>query len=199
MGKENNKFFETLPLPRAHGRRKRHIVTNTNLERLFAILLIVFGVLCIGFTDKVHSIFRYMLGGNMVAIGVCDLYRGIKLGEYRENETKLTSNGIIMILLGSIIVTYRGSADSIIGCIWGMIGLIKGSEELNIAIYYCVSKQKYVKSLFHAIIELLLAIMLLAEPQVSVKHHVVILGAELIWYGIQIIGGRRKKETLRYE
>lgn len=186
--KERKERIEELPVPKAHGGRKRHPVTNSALARVFAVLLIIFGVLCIIFTEQIHLIFRYMLGSNMVAIGLCDLYRGIKMEEYRNNDTKLTSNGIIMVILGLIIIIYSGNTDTIIASIWGMIGLVKGSEELNLAICHYFSKKDFVGKAVHAVIELFLAIMLLIEPLTSVKHHLVILGAGLMWYGLQIMG-----------
>ena len=94
-------------------------------KKMFAILLMVFGGLCILFTEQIHSVFRYMLGGNMIAIGLCDLCRGIKMEEFRNHETKLTANGIVMMILGLVIIFHQGNADSIIGSIWGVIGLLK--------------------------------------------------------------------------
>lgn len=92
-----------------------------------------------------------------------------------------------MMILGLIIMIYEGNVDSIIGSIWGMLGLVKGSEELNIAICHYFSKKDFMGEAIHAVIEICLAIMLLIEPLTSVRHHLVILGAELIWYGLQII------------
>lgn len=179
--------MDKMPVPKAHRSQRTYHVTNTVMARTFAVFLIIFGVVCIGFTEQIHSVFRYMLGSTMVAIGLCDIYRGIKKGEYRNNDTKLTSNGIIMMILGLIIMIYEGNVDSIIGSIWGMLGLVKGSEELNIAICHYFSKKDFMGEAIHAVIEICLAIMLLIEPLTSVRHHLVILGAELIWYGLQII------------
>ena len=182
--------MEKVPVPKAHG-HKKHQITNRVLASALAVALMIFGMMCIFFTDKIHAVFRYILGINMAALGVCDLYRGITLEEFKKNDTKLTANGIVMLILGFVILFHNGNADSIIGSIWGMLGIFKGTEELNQAIYHYFSKEAFMGKAIHAVVELLLAIVLLVDPVIAVKHHVAILGVELVWYGLQIISDMR--------
>lgn len=185
--------WEAAPVPNAQKRRHDHI-TNILAARILAVLLGAQGVLCVLFRDYVHSVFPYILGVIMVIIGLSDLYRGIKTQEYKRVETKLTSNGIVMLLLGVIILVPRENADDIIGSVWGAIGLFKGSEELNVAIYQKFAGEPFVWKAVHAVVELLLAVVLLLDPLVSVKHHILILGLELIWHSIKLFRESKRRK-----
>lgn len=123
----------------------------------------------------------------MLLLGICNIYRDVLIKEYKKPETKLTSNGIIMIVLGLVILYHHNNADSVIGSIRGLIGLAKGSEELNLAIYYMANKKAFLKELIQAILELLLSLLLLVDPMSAMKHHLFILGFELIILGLHII------------
>ena len=124
--------------------------------------------------------------------GVCDIYRGVVTGEFRQADTKLTSHGISTLLLGCVILYHHRSADSIIGAIWGVIGLTKGTETLNRAICKWSSKDTFAGELIHGSIELLLGTLLLIDPLTAVGHHLFILGIELVVVGIQAVKEAKK-------
>jgi len=185
MNKTLQEHFEKSPAHKAQKLRHHHF-TSLTAARILASLLGILGVLCILFTEHIHSVFPYILGTIMAVIGLFDLYRGIMTAEFRNSETKLTSNGIVMLLLGIVILFHRRETDIIVGSVWGAIGLFKGSEELNMAIYHRFSKEPFIGEAIHSIGELLLAIMLLLDPLTGVKHHLFILGFELIWHSLKL-------------
>ena len=100
---------------------------------------------------------------------------------------------MVMLLLGLVILLHDGNRDNIIGGVWGAIGLFKGSEELNVALYRKFGKQSYWKEAVHAAVELLLAMILLVDPLTAVEHHVFILGLELTWHSLKLY--RETKST----
>lgn len=159
-------------------------------------MLILEGIACMLFTSLVHRLFPIFLGILMQAIGICQICRGIVTGEYRRSDTKLTSTGIIMVILGGVILYHHHDADSIIGAIWGMIGLAKGSETLNLAIHDCCARKSFARKMVHGAIELILGILLLIDPDEAVRHHVFILGIELCAIGIQaVLETKRELQT----
>ena len=107
-------------------------------------------------------------------------------------HTKLTSQGIVTALLGIVILFHHQNADQIVGAIWGVIGLGKGSETLNIAICKCAEKKPFTWKMIHGIIDLVLGILLLLDPLTAVEHHLIILGLELVAVGMQAVTDTKK-------
>lgn len=185
MKKKLREHIEKRPVPQAHHHR-RHKITSLTAARILTVLLGAQGAACILFTQEIHAAFPYMLGTLMAVTGLCDIYRGIATREYNNRETKLIANGIVMLLLGLVILLHDGNRDSIIGGVWGAIGLFKGSEELNLAIYHRAHKERFGKEAVHAAVEIVLAMILLLDPLTAVRHHVFILGLELIWHSVKL-------------
>ena len=174
------------PVSKAHHSPHHGPITSLAAIRVLSALLTVLGVACIFFTHQIHAIFPYLLGSLMVITGLLDIYRGIVAKEYLDRDTKQIAGGIVMLLLGLVILLHQGNTDSIIGGVWGAIGLFKGSEELNMAIYHRAHKEPFIKAAIHAAVELVLAMILLLDPLTAVAHHVFILGFELIWHSLEI-------------
>lgn len=192
--KPKNRFCraaEKLPVPPSH-KRKKHPITSIKAANLLSLLFILQGAVCLLFTQTIHAVFPGILGTTMVIFGFCDIYRGVRSGEFRDQETKLTASGIVMAILGAVILLRRRNADSIIGSIWGVLGLTKGSEELNLAICHAANGSPFAKELLHGALELLLALALLLDPLTAVGHHLFLLGFELILYGVQLRAEARK-------
>ena len=179
-------MLSSAPVPKAYNGPRRHF-TNLKAGRIFAALLILSGMICLLFTEQVYFALPYILGVSMAAIGINHMIRGICTEEFRNIETKLTANGIVYLILGGVILYHHGNADDVIGSIWGILGLIKGSEVLNKAIYHCAAKEPFIAKGIEAVIELWLGILLLLDPSSAVQHHVFILGLELAIVGWQLL------------
>lgn len=189
--KEIHELMQKAPVPQARG-RKHHHFTSIRAAKIFAILQTALGVLCMLFTEQIHSLFPFALGLLMTATGICDIYRGVVTQEFRQAETKLTARGIVTLILGCVIVYHHRESDPIIGAIWGAIGIVKGTEALNLAIYKYFAGKSYMGEMLHGGIELLLGILLLLDPLTAVEHHLFILGIELVAIGIQAVKETKK-------
>lgn len=185
MNKKLQEHMEKAYVPKAQKLHHHHFSSLT-ASRVLASLLGIQGLLYILFTNWIYSVFPYILGGTMSVIGLFDIYRGIATAEFKRSETKLTSNGIVMLSLGIVILIHSKNTNVIIGSVWGAIGLFKGSEELNMAICHRFSNKPFVGKAIHAIVELILAIVLLVDPLTAIRHHLFILGLELIWHSIKL-------------
>lgn len=182
---EIRSILENAPVPKAY-ERKNHHFSSVRAGRAFALLLMLAGVACLLFTTQIHTALPYILGILMVVWGLGRIVRGIVTGEFRKEETKLTANGIVYLLLGAVILWHHANADEVIGSIWGLLGLIKGSEVLNAAICAYAMKKPFIRGMLQAAIELVLGLLLLVDPNSSVRHHVFILGLELVLISWQI-------------
>ena len=129
----------------------------------------------------------------MMAIGTTHTVCGLWSKEYQSRETKLTANGIVYVALGLVILVHHTDADSVISGIWGVLGLMKGSEALNGALYRASQKEAFVALGLQAVIEVALGFLLLLDPS-AVKHHVLLLGLELVAVGWQTLRESKQSE-----
>lgn len=155
--------------------------------KITSYIMAVFGICCVVFTEHIYRILPVALGITMIVQGIFETWIGWKTEEYKEKETKLTSNGIVFLILGSVILCNYSNADFIIGAIWGVLSLVKGSEKLNQVLYRRIHKAPYRSKLIHCCIELLLGLILLIDPSASIKHHVFLLGIEVFVVSMQNI------------
>ena len=180
-------IIENAPTARAY-QKKHRPMGNTVLGRVFACLLILSGGACLLLTQQVYRLLPFLLGGLLAVIGLNYTLCGLWTKEYETRDTKLTANGIVYFLLGLVMLYHHDQADAVIGSVWGILGLMKGSEALNDALYSMAHKEHFAARGVQAAIELALAFLLLVDPSTSVQHHVFLLGLELA-----AVGG----ETLR--
>ena len=177
-------IIRSAPSARAYGPHP-HQTARTALGRAWAVLLLVLGAACILLTRPVYRILPFLLGGVMMLAGAFHTLFGLWTQEYRWPETKLTANGIVYFFLGLMILFHHADADSVIGSIWGMLGLMKGSEALNAALYRFSRKEPCAAPGLLAAIQLFLGVLLLTDPSSAVQHHVLLLGLELVVTGWQ--------------
>ena len=193
FNKKQQMRLENAPVPKAHGHHQ-HTGPSMQAASAFATVQAVVGISCLLFTERIHKAFPIILGILMVVVGIGDMIRGFMTGEYRNADTKLTAWGIVNLVLGIVILVHYRNADQIIGAIWGVIGLIKGSEALNLSIHQWATGKSFMKMLIQGAVELVLGILLLLDPLSAVEHHLFLLGIELIIRGIQSVIEVRKTE-----
>lgn len=171
--------------PQSLDRRTAHIL---------AFFLGVQGLLCLIFTEHIYRVLPFVLGFTMIALGSVQVWIGFQTKEFRDIETKITANGMVFVLLGIIVVWNYARADFIIGAIWGAIGVIKGTESLNLAISGIARRTRFAPDLIRCVAELALGILLLLDPSSKLQHHVFFLGLELIAVSRHMLRESRRQE-----
>lgn len=144
------------------------------------------GVQCLFFVDFIYGLLPYLMGGFMAGAGVLAMIDSILTGEYRKLDTKLSSSGILMLVVGAAIIVRGSAADGLIGGAWGIFGLIQGSESLNVAIYNLANRKKWGMDMLQAVVQIMLALLLLVDPVAKLYPHMQILGLELLTMGFHI-------------
>lgn len=171
---------------RAHG---QEIFTSSSARNVgYGIVLIMgaVGVLCLFFVDFSYKLMPYIMGGFMAGTGALAIAGSVLSKEYLKLETKLSSSGILLLVIGIAIIVRGGQADGLIGVAWGILGLIQGSESLNVAIYNLAHKKKWPVDMFQAVVQITLALFLLVDPALKLYPHMRILGLELLAMGFNI-------------
>lgn len=91
-----------------------------------------------------------------------------------------TAIALVFLVLGPAILLMRSHAMAMIGCIWGLMGILKGTRLLNRAIYRMTQKQGWFLLLAEAAVQLVLGMMLLFHHEQKITMHIVVLGMELL-------------------
>lgn len=147
---------------------------------IFLIIGLIIGISCIVFPKKIYEYTTYIIGGFMLASAIGMLIHSIKYKEYEKIETKRTATSIVQIILSIVILTNQMQSIYFIAVVWGITGLRKGINGLNIAMYNKSINEKYKLELLHSIVETVLSIMLILDPYRKMEEHIMILGLEIL-------------------
>ena len=105
-------------------------------------IMCLLGIQCLFFVDFIYGLLPWLMGGFLAGTGVLAVIDSVLAGEYRRLDTKLSSSGVLMLVVGLAIIVRGSGADGLIGVAWGIFGLIQGSESLNVAIYNLAGRKK---------------------------------------------------------
>ena len=180
------RLMERAPTPSAHT-KKTYQLSSVKNGCIAAMIFAGIGSLLLFWPEQIYEIFPYIASSFLLFAGSFDIFRGIKTREYASEETKVLANGIVYIILGFAILYHRKNSDHIIGALWGILGVLKSSEELNSALHKAYLKKPFGKKLIRALVELLLGILLLIDAPAALQHHIFLLGVELLLVGWRIL------------
>ena len=154
------------------------------LEKVSALLVILNGIICITYGDKLLVLLPFICGAILLIKGILQCIKGIQDQDYKHlNQTNLEKS-FILIAVGIGILIKRNDALFVVGMFWGLHGLIKSAGYLNVALYNFCNQGKWIALLIKAIIEFGLSLVLVFDPFGKIGHHITILGLELICDGI---------------
>lgn len=171
---------------RAYGQEVFSIPVIQKAGYCIALIMGLLGGVCLFFVDFIYKLLPYLMGGFMAGTGALAIIGAVLSREYLKLETKLSSSGILVLVIGIAIMIRGTKADGLIGVAWGILGLIQGSESLNVAIYNLAHKKKWIVDMLQAAVQITLAMLLLVDPVSKLYPHMRILGLELLAMGFHI-------------
>ena len=157
------------------------------------IAIIALGIGCIADPDLYYQGFPMILGILMLLWGALLVDHSLQTREYMNHETQLMSTGIIILVIAAVIMTRGENSYGLIGASWGIYGLLHAIENLNQAIYLATTRQKTLRlpvSIFMTLFGGTLAILLLMDPVKNVYGHMIFIGLEFLYMGLEN-GARR--------
>lgn len=161
---------------------------------IIAAVYLTVGVLCVAITNEITEVLPYIVGGMMVLIGVTQFIIALINREYRHVKTNRTATSLIVTALGIMIIVQQilpdnDSAITFISIVWGILGLFEGAHALNRAFKRIASSERCVYFLIRGILELLVAFMLLYNPENDEIHHfhIIVFGINLILDSVTMI------------
>lgn len=186
MDREPQRKTPNVTAWRAYGQEIFSIPVIRNAAYCIALIMGILGVLCLFVVDFIYKLMPYLMGGFMAGTGVLAMIGAVVGKEYLKLETKLSSSGILVFVIGIAIMVRGTQADGLIGVAWGILGLIQGSESLNVAIYNLAHRKKWPADMLQAAVQIMLAMLLLVDPVSKLYPHMRILGLELLAMGFHI-------------
>lgn len=166
---------------------------SDKLEFISCFLSIINGIICIVYGEKILSLLPTICGTILLVKGIIQFIEGIIDKDYESLEKTNMEKSFIPIAIGIGVLIKQNDALFIIGMFWGLHGLIKAANYLNVALYNFCNKKKW-KSLFiKFIIEFSLSSALVFDPFGKLGHHIMILGLELVFDGfVDVISPNKK-------
>lgn len=154
---------------------------------IIVLIMWALGIQCLFLVDFTYRLLPYIMGGAMAGAGVLAIVGSVLSKEYLKLDTKLLSSGILVLVIGIAIIVCGEQADGLMGVSWGILGLIQGSESLNVAIYNLAHRKKWPADMLQAVVQIVLALLLLVDPASKLYPHMQILGLELLAMGFHIL------------
>lgn len=179
---------------RVHGQEIFATPASRSVGYGIVLVMGVLGIQCLFLVDFTYKLLPYIMGCFMIGTGVLAIIGSVLSKEYMKLETKLSSSGILVLVIGIAIIVRGGQADGLIGVAWGILGLIQGSESLNVAIYNLAHRKKWPGDMLQAAVQITLALLLLVDPASKLYPHMRILGLELLAMGFHIFRKIRAAE-----
>ena len=186
MSKEHPDKKPRITAWRAYGQEAFATPVSRKIGYVIIIIMWALGILCLLFVDFIYGLLPYIMGGFMAIAGAAAIAGSLITKEYQRADTRLISRGILLLVVGAAVIVRGEQADGLMGAAWGIFGLIKGSESLNVAIYNLTNRKKWAADMLQAAVQITLALLLLVGPMSKLYPHMRILGLELLATGFHI-------------
>lgn len=151
---------------------------------LLAALYLVVGILCVAIPDKIEFALPYIVGGGMAAVALVTFIYAIISKEYKKTNTNKTAMSFIAMGLSVMIILEHEWAHTFIPIVWGVIGLFEAGHAFNHALSRISRGMRSSYYIIKGIIEVVVAFLLLYEPESYGEMHIIVFGVSLIIDGV---------------
>ncbi|MDE6790622.1 MAG: DUF308 domain-containing protein [Clostridia bacterium] len=151
---------------------------------ILAVLYLAVGVLCAAIPERIETALPYIVGGAMAAVAITQFIFAIIKKEYRDTHTNKTAGSLIVLGLSVMIIIEHQWAHTFIPIVWGVIGLFEGAHAFNHAISRISRGMRSAYYIIKGIIEVVVAFLLLYEPEQYGELHIIVFGVSLMLDGI---------------
>lgn len=169
-----------------------HLSENT-VKYAFSIIYILVGAICVILNEYMVAAVPYIVGAFMAVIGVVQLAIAIKTKEYVHTHSNKTAGSLILIVLSVMILVEYDWANTFIAIVWGLIGLLEGAHAFNHAFSRIARGMRCSYYIVKGIIEVVLAFLLLYDPDHHISMHVIVFGVQLMFDGVTMIPALKQR------
>lgn len=171
-------------------------ISQEVISYVFAVLYLIVGVLCVSITEQVQGVIPYIVGGVMVLVGLIRFITAIIRKEYRTVKTNQTASSLIFVALGIMIIVERDWAITFISIVWGILGLMEAARAFNHAFSKIAASERCIYHIIKGIVEVVLAFMLLYEPDHHITLHIIVFGVQLIIDAVYMLPWVKRRFSL---
>lgn len=151
---------------------------------ILAVLYLAVGVLCVSIPERIEFALPYIVGGAMAAVAITQFIFAIVKKEYRSTHSNKTAGSLIILGLSVMIIIEHEWAHTFIPIVWGILGLLEGAHAFNHAISRISRGMRSAYYIIKGIIEVVVAFLLLYEPEQYGELHIIVFGVSLMIDGI---------------
>lgn len=169
---------------------------NKLLQKILPFTFPVIGIACLLEPDIMTDYAPAIVGVTMVIAGSYSYIQAIRHRRYREQTNQDMPLSLLMALTGLLILVKQEQTIELMGYIWGLLGMYKGTRLLNQALYHRLHHEKARWKGLWGGFNLVLGAILILDPAESFSHHVFLLGLEFIAYSMQYFRPKALKTFL---
>lgn len=186
-------FSSDVNVPRV---AKKTGISQEIISYIFAALYLIVGVLCVAATKQVQGIIPYIVGSVAVLAGLIRFITAIVRKEYRTVKTNQTASSLIFVALGIMIIVEHDWAITFISIVWGILGLMEAARAFNHAFSKIAASERCIYHIIKGIVEVVLAFMLLYEPDHHLETHIIVFGVQLIIDAVYMVPWVKRRFSL---
>lgn len=151
---------------------------------IMGLVYIVLGAVCAAIPHAIESILPYIVGGILGVFSIVRFIFAMIDKEYEHTHSNKTASSIIMLGVSIMIIIEHEWAHSFIPTVWGVWGLFEGAHAFNHAFARIAKHRRYFFYLVKGVIEIVVAFLLLYDPNQYGEFHIIVFGVSLIFDGV---------------
>lgn len=151
------------------------------------VVYIALGVVCAVIPEKIEFALPYVVGSLLGVIAVVRFIYAIVEKEYISTQSNKTASSLILLGVSIMIFVEHEWAHTFIPIVWGVWGLFEGAHAFNHAFSRIARHKQFIYYLIKGITEVVVAFLLLYEPEQYGELHIIVFGISLILDGIVIL------------
>lgn len=164
---------------------------------LMGIVYIALGLVCAVIPHRIEFALPYVVGGLLGFISLVRLIFAIIEKEYTVTNSNKTASSLILLGVSIMILVEHEWAHTFIPIVWGVWGLFEAAHAFNHAFSRIARHKRFLYYIIKGVTELVVAFLLLYEPEQYGELHIIVFGISLVLDGIVILPFVHKFVTRR--
>lgn len=151
------------------------------------VIYIALGLVCAIIPHRIEYALPYVVGGLLGFISIVRFIHALMDKEYIVTHSNKTASSLIMLGVSIMIIIEHEWAHTFIPIVWGVWGLFEGAHAFNHAISRIVRHKRFLYYIIKGVTEVVVAFLLLYEPEQYGELHIIVFGISLILDGIVVL------------
>ncbi len=164
------------------------IRTRYREQVVLAAIMLVNSLILLILREHVYEYLPSICGIVLMIRGIVQFLVGVEHKDYLHIEQNEIGMGLISLAMGIGIMQRQDHALFVIGVFWGMFGLRKSMQKLNVFMYKVYNSEIGRLARCLLIVEIafgfIVSFLIIFDPYTNTRHHIVLLGVEMLYEGV---------------